>query len=318
MRVRWELILADDADPARLRAAGEEALDEITRVEEQLSAFRPGSDLWEANRHAAERPVCVSPATFAFLQRAADLCAATGGAFDPTVGPLLACWGLAGDAEGAVPSAEQIEAARALVGMTVNVRLDPDAFTICFARPGVRLDPGALGKGWALERALDLLREAGVKNALLHGGTSTIGALGSSAPGVPGWTVAVQHPTRAEAHLATVRLGDGQALSVSAVHGKSFWAQGRRFGHVLDPRTGQPVQNNVLAAVIACSPTDTDALSTALLVLGEGGLHDLEAAVGPNASLLVAAEAPPPAANTTNTPALVVHLRGDVWLGLIP
>jgi len=320
MRVRWELVLADAADPARLRAAGEEALEEITRVEEQLSAFRPGSDLWEVNRHAAEKLVRVSPATFAFLRRAAELCAATNGAFDLTVGPLLACWGLVGEANGSVPEAKQIEAARVLVGMAANVRLDSDNFTVSFVRPGVRLDPGALGKGWALERAIDLLREAGIENALLHGGTSTVGALGVPAPNTEGWTVAVQHPTRAEAHLATVRLGDGQALSVSAVHGKSFWTRGRRFGHVLDPRTGEPVQNNVLAAVVASSPTNTDALSTALLVLGKAGLPVIEAAAGPNAALLVASENPPPDGNGAengNTP-LLLHTHGDAWHSVTP
>lgn len=316
MRVRWELVLADDADPARLRAAGEEALDEITCVEEQLSAFRPGSDLWEANRYAAEKPVRVSPATFAFLRRAAELCAATNGAFDPTVGPLLACWGFAGGPSGgSVPEKERIEAARALVGMAANVCLDPDGRTVSFARPGVRLDPGALGKGWALEWALDLLREAGIQNALLHGGTSTVGALGAPAPNTSGWTVAVQHPMRPDAYLASARLTNGQALSVSAVHGKSFWAQGRRFGHVLDPRTGEPVTQNLLAAVVSSSPTDTDALSTALLVLGEAGLPALEAAAGPNTSLLIAAEACG-AAGTKSETTLVLHTGGDAWHGV--
>ena len=319
MRVRWELVLADEADPARLRAAGEEALDEITRVEKQLSAFRPGSDLWEANRYAAEKPVRVSPATFAFLQRAAELCAATNGAFDPTVGPLLACWGFAGGpGGGSVPEEEQIEAARALVGMAANVCLDTDARTVSFARPGVRLDPGAIGKGWALGRALELLREMGMKNALLHGGTSTVGALGASAPNTSGWTVAVQDPTQADAHLASVCLTDGQALSVSAVHGKSFWARGRRFGHVLDPRSGEPVTRNVLAAVVASSPTDTDALSTALLILGEAGLPVIEAAAGLNAALLVAAEAPPDGNSPNVNAPLLLHTRGDAWHGATP
>nr|CAA9293561.1 FAD:protein FMN transferase [uncultured Armatimonadetes bacterium] len=310
MRSRWEIVIADPADAAaRLRAAGEEAFDEIENVEAQLSAYRPSSDLSRVNRSAADEPVRVSPPVLSFLTRAAALSAATDGAFDLTVGPLLRCWGFAGG-EGDLPEDEAVRQARTLVGMRENVRLDNDATTVGFARAGVWLDPGAIGKGYALERALDLLREAGVRNALLHAGTSTVGALGTPAPGAPGWTVAVQHPTRQDARLTQVCLRD-RALSVSAQHGKSFWARGRRFGHVLDPRTGQPVQDTVLAAVVAPSPTDTDALSTALLVLGAAGLPML-AARFPDAHLLVAREGP------EGGGPLQVDTVGDAWQDVTP
>ncbi len=288
MRTRFEIVLADDADPARLRAAGEEALGEIERVEAQLSAYRPDSDLSYVNARAADGPVRVEPRFFRFLRRAALLSEQTEGAFDPTVGPLLTLWGFTG-AEPAPPDEADVCRARALVGMRANVVLDDDALTVRFSRPGVRLDPGAIGKGYALERAAELLREAGVRNALIHGGTSTVCALGAP-PGGAAWKVAVQHPTRRDARLAEILLRD-RSLSVSAVHGKSFWAAGRRFGHVLDPRTGRPVQRSVLAAVIADSPTDTDALSTGLLVLGEAGRAG-RAARRPDAALLIAQEAP--------------------------
>jgi thiamine biosynthesis lipoprotein len=137
------------------------------------------------------------------------------------------------------------------------------------------LDLGAIGKGYALERAADLLREAGIRSALLHGGTSSVVAIGSP-PDAEGWPVAIQHPTRPEEILTTASLCDG-ALSVSAVHGKAFEAEGRLLGHVIDPRTGWPVMGAQLAAVTAASPTDTDALSTALLVLGAGWLPQFRA-----------------------------------------
>lgn len=272
MRTRFEIVLADEADPAHLRAAGEEALDEIEQVERRLSAYRPDSDLSYVNAGAARGPIPIDGALFEFLRRAAALHDQTDGAFDLTVGPLLRCWGFAtgGAPAATVPEAAEIERALALVGQRRNVLLDQRAGTVRFARPGVRLDPGAIGKGYGIERAAEILRDIGIQSALLHGGTSTICAIGAP-PGGDAWQIAVQHPLQALAHLAMVGLRD-RALSVSAVHGKSFRAEGRRFGHVLDPRTGRPVEGSVLAAVVAGSATDTDALSTGLLVLGEPGL----------------------------------------------
>jgi FAD:protein FMN transferase len=140
------------------------------------------------------------------------------------------------------------------------------------------LDLGAVGKGYAMERASELLREAGITSALLNGGTSTVCALGHP-PDQEHWKIAIESPPKAGSTerpplLATVALRD-EALSVSAVWGKSFQAEGRTFGHVLDPRTGQPVNGPVLAAVVLPSAMETDALSTALLVLGEAGQEEL-------------------------------------------
>jgi thiamine biosynthesis lipoprotein len=318
MRTRWEIVLADDADPAYLRAAGEEALDEIEAVEARISAFRPSSDLAHLNARAALGPVIVEPRTFRFLEQAQALSRATDGAFDPTVGPLLACWNLAGGGNAPdaakLPSPEEIDAARALVGMERNVWLDEETQTVRFARPGVRLDPGGIGKGYALERALDLLEEAGVRNVLLHGGTSTIGARGAPAPDAPGWTVAVAHPRLPGRHLARVCLRDA-ALSVSAAHGKAIEIDGQRFGHVLDPRTGWPVRGALAAAVVAASPTDTDALSTGLLVLGPTGIALLTAAgdAPRTAGLLVAYEEPADGGGGDEEGPLRVATHGDCW-----
>lgn len=275
MRVRFELALYGDSGPV-LTAAGEEALEEVSRVEAQLSAYRPGSDLFEINARGAETPVRVLPLTLAFLRRAFALSAATSGVFDPTIGALRDAWERAGS-EGCLPSADDLSAARARTSPGL-VRLDEDESTVALARPGVRLDPGAIGKGWALDRAAQDLRAAGVTSALLHGGTSTVVAIGAP-PGGVAWTVAVEDTGR------TAMLRDG-ALSVSAGHGKGFVVGGTFYGHVLDPRTGGPVQGARLAAVVAPSATDTDALSTALLVLGAAGIGRL-AARFPDAAFLV-------------------------------
>jgi thiamine biosynthesis lipoprotein len=290
MRTRFEVVmpLGADEDPSDLRAAGEAGLAEIAAVEAWLSAYRPDSALCAVNAHAASTPVRVEARVMAFLRRARALSVATDGAFDPTVGPLMDVWGLTGDAAGGIPADVEIVGARSLVGIDRNVLLDEQAQTVSLAARGVRLDPGGIGKGFALDRAADLLREMGVRRALLHGGTSTVITFGAPTESPNGWPVAVQHPLQPNAHLATAYLRDS-ALSVSAVHGKSFWAEGRRFGHVLDPCTGRPVEKTLLAAVIAPSATETDALSTALLVLGASGIGRLRERF-PQASFLAVEE----------------------------
>jgi len=287
MATRFEVVLHGD-DPVALRAAGEEALEEIGRLDAQLSFYRAPSELSRLNARAAQAPVRVEPGLFRLLQQAQHLHEETHGAFDITVAPLMRCWGFV-NGTGRLPDPGELAEARARVGMHL-VSLNPDDFTVRFRQEGVMLDLGAIGKGFALERAAELLREAGVISALLHGGTSTVYALGQP-PDAECWKVAIERPPgdiwnspltqpvisgpptdRTTSHLTSVLLKD-EALSVSAVWGKSFRANGEIFGHVIDPRTGGPVRGALLAAVTLPSATETDALSTALLTLGAEG-HD--------------------------------------------
>lgn len=271
MATRFEIVLYG-AEPLRLRAAGEEALEEIAALDRQLSLYRPESEITRINALAARGPVKVEPRLFRLLQLASTISHATGGAFDVTVAPLMRAWGLAGG-EGRVPSRRDLEAARDRVGMTL-VRLDETDFTVTFEREGVEIDLGAIGKGCAIDRAVETLKENGIESALMHGGTSTIYAVGALPDGSP-WRVGVRDPSRADAQLRSVDLRDS-SLSVSAPHGKSFVHEGQSYGHVIDPRTGRPAGSVALAAVWGPSATKTDALSTALLVLGEPGLDMLD------------------------------------------
>jgi thiamine biosynthesis lipoprotein len=288
MATRFELVL-HGKDEVALRAAGEEALDEIDRLEGQLSLYRSSSEIAHVNARAAREAVRVTPPVFALLQHAFRLTEETSGAFDITVAPLVRAWGfMAGS--GCLPDPASLAEARAHVGMQ-NVRLYAEDFTVRFAREGVMLDLGAIGKGYAIERAAEILREAGVTSALIHGGTSTVKAIGSP-PDADSWAVAIAHPLRRDgAELATVRLRD-EAMSVSAISGKSFDSAGKTFGHVLDPRTGEPVQGAILATVALPSATETDALSTALLTLGKAG-HQAIAGLRPGMRTLVALPARP-------------------------
>jgi thiamine biosynthesis lipoprotein len=306
MATRFEIVL-HGANPSALRAAGEEALAEIERLENQLSLYRNTSEIAHVNARAAREPVRVSPALMRLLQEARELGKVMDGAFDITVAPLVRCWGFMGGT-GRLPDPAAVAEARARVGQDL-VELDERACTVRFAREGVMIDLGAIGKGYAIGCAAEVLREAGVTSAILHGGTSTVYALGAP-PGEESWKIAIAKP-EAEAEgaatlglvrtlpaeaghasenavLEVVSLRD-EALSVSAVWGRSFVSGGKSYGHVIDPRSGQPVEGAWLAAVVLPSATETDALSTALLTLGSAGLTRL-AAARPGATALLLRE----------------------------
>ena len=264
MATRFELILEGE-DGVALRAAGEEALREIERVDQQLSRYRADSEISMLNRHAAHRPVRVSPPLFRLLADCSRFSALTGGAFEVTVGPLVRLWRTAGQ-RGQLPTSEEIEAARAVTGCA-HLSFDPENFTIGFDRRGVEIDLGGYGKGYAIGRAVEILREYGVTNGLLHGGTSSVAAIGSKS-----WSIRLQDPLPPE----PIELRD-QALSVSAVHGRKFQAGGREYGHVIDPATGQPVEGVLAAAASGPSPAICEVVSTALLVRGTEWLTEAKA-----------------------------------------
>ncbi len=270
MRTRFEIALWGER-PDSLRAVAEEALEEIRGLHVQLSAYDTGSDVYELNACAAERPVRVEPRLFALLKRAAELSERTGGAFDITVGPLLEAWGFAGGS-GREADPDALAAACERVGQAL-VLLDERDCTVRYAREGVRIDLGAIGKGYALERAADIVREIEPAGALLHGGTSSVLAMGADPDGEP-WRVAIAHPADPECAVCGVSLCD-ESLSVSAAHGKAFERDGRVLGHVLDPRAGAPAEGAELAAVVCPSPAEGDALSTALMVRGSAWLPGL-------------------------------------------
>jgi thiamine biosynthesis lipoprotein len=259
MATRFEIVL-HGLDAPRLRAAGEEALDEIDRVEAQLSLYRPGSEVARLNAEAHKRPMRVTPSLFHLLEQARGLTQESSGAFDITIAPLVRCWGFMG-ATGSMPKPEDVAAARANVGMPL-VELDPDQLTVRFTREGMMLDFGAIGKGHAVDRAAELLREAGVECALIHGGTSTAYAMGRPPDGP--WKIAITSPANDGETLAAVELCE-ESLSVSARWGRSFTAGGVTYGHVIDPRSGAPAEGALLSALVLPSATESDALSTALL-----------------------------------------------------
>jgi thiamine biosynthesis lipoprotein len=281
MATRFELVLLGE-NPVQLRAAGEEALEEIERIEALLSLYRPGSEIAQINARGALEPVRVTPTTFALLEKARTFWELTGGTFDITIAPLVRCWGFM-KGSGMRPTDQQVAEARELVGMQY-LDLDPTSSTVRFTRPGMMLDLGSIGKGYALDVAADILRDAGVRHALLHGGTSTILGLGRDDPGP--WKIAVEKPQPSfkpvssetgDETLAVIEL-ENQSMSLSALWGKFFVLEGKTYGHVIDPRTGWPAQNALLGCVIVDSATDSDALSTGILLGSEPEIQKMNAA----------------------------------------
>jgi thiamine biosynthesis lipoprotein len=248
-----------------------ETLDLVDRLEEQLSIFRQQSEICQINRTAAERPVEVEARLFAMLESALRLHQRTGGAFDLTATPLWEVWGFA-RREGAIPEDRQIQEALELVGSNL-VELDAEKSTVRFGKPGVRLNLGGIGKGYALDRCAERLIDLGIDDFLIHGGQSSVLAHGAQrsrqggSPPASGWEVGIVHPLRPDRRLGGIRLAD-RALATSGSWAQSFVHQRRRYAHIIDPRTGRPAEGVLSATAIAPTAAEADALSTAFFVMG--------------------------------------------------
>ncbi|MFM7070262.1 MAG: FAD:protein FMN transferase [Planctomycetota bacterium] len=247
------------------------ALDLADSLEAQLTVYRETSEVSRLNSQAARGPVLIEKGLFDLLSLATRIGIETNAAFDITSGPLSKAWGFYRRA-GRLPSEEELAAARERVGHQ-HLVLDAERQTVAFRRAGVEINLGAIGKGYALDRCADSLTREGIDNFLIHGGTSSILGRGSRAglmEGESSWLVAVRHPLRPEQRLAEVRLRD-RALGTSGSASQFFFHQGRRLGHVLDPRTGWPAEQVLSATVLAPTAALADALSTAFYVMGPDG-----------------------------------------------
>lgn len=244
------------------------ALDVVEAVEDQLTVFRAHSEVSRLNHRAAQEAVPVSPDLFRLLQQAVALSAATGGAFDITSGPLSKVWGFF-RRQGRVPDEADLSEALTRVGSRY-LALDAEHQTVRFLHPGLEINFHAIGKGYALDRCAELLRQQGIEHFLLHGGHSSMLAAGSRSGATDeqaGWYVALRHPLKRHVGLGEIRLRE-RALGTSGSGVQFFHYRGQRMGHVLDPRTGQPAEGVLSATVLAPTAAEADALATAFYVLG--------------------------------------------------
>lgn len=264
----------------------ETAFGEIERVEAALSNYRSTSEVSRINREAGDGPVTIDPEVFELIRRALTLSERTGGAFDITVGPLMKAWGFFREA-GHYPSREELSEAMARTGWK-KVALDEETRDIRFLTPGLELDLGGIGKGWALDNAARALRRLDVDAALLGLGQSSYFAIGAPS-GTPGWPIAVPDPDSPQQTLSTIHLRD-RSLSTSGNTEKYFVLDGKRHSHIIDPRTGRPVAEMMQVTVMASTATESDGLSTAMFVLGPKGATDLLDGDGEINALLVRAQ----------------------------
>ena len=250
-----------------------EALDLVETLEGQLSYFLPDSVLGRINESAAREPVEVEPWLFELLELAKRLCDETQGAYDITSAPLWEVWGFA-RREGKIPTEAQLAEARARVGCHM-LELNPDSSTVRFLMPGMRINLGSVGKGYALDACCRRLEESGMTDFMVHGGQSSVLArgfiercpAGEKQSGGRCWEVGITDPRRPGRRLGIVRLSD-RSLATTSLQFQSFRHRGRRYGHVLDPRSGWPAERTIAATVVAPTAAMADALSTAFYVMG--------------------------------------------------
>jgi thiamine biosynthesis lipoprotein len=295
MGTTYTLYLYSD-DPQQASAVSDEVFDEVDRIDQLLSNYRDSSELSRINRNAAAAPVTTDPETFDFLWQSLHWSQISDGAFDITVGQLMKSWGFFRH-EGRVPTSAELAQLRAVTGWR-HLQLDPAARTVHFDTPGIELDPGGIGKGFAVDAAVRVLRADHIAAAMISAGGSTLYALGAP-PGKRGWRVVipslkgtgdvaalkgtgfspyVKGPTKAgagspglqprvstEGSLTTITLRD-TSLSSADCSQKNFTLNGHFYCHIMDPKTLSPVEGRIQVSIVNPSATASDALSNVLFV----------------------------------------------------
>lgn len=256
-------------DSEVLQAAVTAAYDEMHRISDLADRFpQPGttacniSDVCRINENAGIKPVRVDADTLAMLQLAKKYHGLSAGTFDVTIGPVMDLWGFTGN-NPAVPVPGHIDEALALVDNRSLV-VNPQEQTAYLQKAGMKLDLGAVAKGYATEKALQSLKKHGIKKALIDAG-GNIRVLGTNARNTP-WRIGIKDPRKAEALVAVIALEDASAVT-SGDYYRYFEAEGKRYHHILDPRNGYPASANRSVTVVCKDAGLADVLSTALFVL---------------------------------------------------
>lgn len=281
MACEFEIIVADGRDQNEIVDIANLALDEVEQLDSELSCFRPTSEVSFVNAEAAQRPIMVGPDLFEILRAAKEVWWETDGAFDVTAGPLIDLWRSA-EQTGTAPDKQAIDEALARVGMsrvvldehTHSVQFDtgqntqhPEPVEGSLSVPSLRINLGAIGKGYAVRKAASILREYDVGSALVSGGGSTIFGFGDGPDG-DGWRVGIRHPSKLDERVTEIVLR-GQAMSTSGGPAHRDKDVEENFEHIIDPATGEPAMSEAASvSVIADDAMLSDALATAFYLRG--------------------------------------------------
>jgi thiamine biosynthesis lipoprotein len=247
-----------------MEEAVDAAFEEVHRLDQMLSNYKPESELSEVNRKAGEQAVPVTREMYDLLAACVEYSRASEGAFDITVGPLMKVWGFY-KGTGRLPHRAEVRGALERVGYR-NIVLDGANRTVRFSKPGVELDPGGIGKGYAVDRMVEVLKQYGIQTAFVSASGSSIYGLGAP-PGEKGWKVQIRDPKDEKKTVADVYLKD-ESMSTSGNYEKFFRAEGRVYSHIMDPRTGWPAQGVLSVSAVTPRTIDSEAWTKPLFVNG--------------------------------------------------
>ncbi|WP_298859373.1 FAD:protein FMN transferase [uncultured Gimesia sp.] len=259
-----EFAVVMNPGPSQQMTHASDALDLLHNLEQLMTVYRTDSAMSLVNTQAAECPVAVDSQLFDILDLARQICLETEGGFDPSAGPLIALWRECRQ-QGRIPSQQEIDVCLTHTGIG-HFQFDPDAKTIQYRTSENELNLGGIGKGYALDVAGEFLTEQELESWLFYGGFSSILAKGTHNQ-LPGWPIGIKNPLFTSQRLGTILL-QNNALSTSGSSVQHFRHNGKRYGHILDPRTGWPVAELLSVTVIAPTAALADALSTAFYVIG--------------------------------------------------
>jgi thiamine biosynthesis lipoprotein len=253
------------SDQVSMNQAIDAAFEEAHRLDELLSNYKPASEWSRINRDAAVSPVVVSSESFQLLSDCIEYSRASEGTFDVTVAPLMRAWGFFGG-DRKVPSSDQIREGLEMVG-SHHIQLNAQKWTVHFDHPGLEIDPGGVGKGYAVDRMVEILRSRGFRNALVAASGSSIFGLGNPPAEPRGWPISIADPWDHRKNVAQVFLKD-MSLSTSGSYEKSFRVAGHRYSHIMDPRRGVPAESAVQVTVVAPRAIDSEVWAKPYFIQG--------------------------------------------------
>jgi len=314
MACEFQLLFNMHQYPQSGSATGE-AFELIDQLEDQMTVYRDHSEISQLNRAAFHQPVKIEKRLFELFQTAEQIYRATGGAFDITSGQLSTLWGFE-QRSAKIPDEQAIKETLESVG-TQYVTLNEQQQTVAFTAEGVKINLGGIGKGYAIDRTSSLLRFEGIQDFAIHGGQSSVLCAGNnvtnSKPSAgetkTGWPIGLSHPVLPEIRLATFHLKD-QALGTSGSGRQGFFHEGKRFGHIIDPRTGWPADRFLSTTVISPSAALSDALATAFFVMT---LEEIETYCRANADVAAVIIIGDPTAGRGDVELVWFNIADDDW-----